>query len=213
VTMKLTVTGDAGTRDIETEPTHTLDDLAMRLFGLFRLSNTDYRYDFGGAVYSLGGERDTGLSQCDLFLYTEGPVAFHSREVTLTIRHIHLSDTIYDYLDFENPHHCPAFGETIDIDTCYTSMMSLNGFIKEEACEELGKIGDMELARARCGRCLYTNCDGIHHEQTRKNIPLTSIRPSRKAYRVHLAEASPEKAEQVRKRFLERISESDDTGE
>jgi hypothetical protein len=211
--VKIVLDSDAGRRTIETAVTNTLDDLAGMIREVYNLTDSPYLFDFGGTVYAHRGDMDAGVYQCDLFLYTDEPAAFRSGGVTVRVSHENISDSIYDYCDFEHPHYCPVFEEIIDVDSCYTSMMCLNGFFAVESSEGLLKIGDMDTAREKCSRCIYTNCDGIHHEMTVKHLSLEDIEPSRAAYRVRLAEAPPGEIDAVRAAFLTRLSKSDDAEE
>jgi|GEM_PF-391631 len=211
--MKLILRQDTGTREIEVEVTRTLDDLVEMIRDICSLTDPLYQFDIEGERYTHAGGPDTAVCQCDLFLYLEEPVLLYIGDTVIALSHENVLDNIYDYCDFENPHYCSALEGVIDIDTCYTSMMCLNGFVAPESSPALAKIGDLELARERCGRCLYTNCDGIHREQILNNLPLVKIDPYREAYRVHLEHVSPDKAEKVRKRFLKRISTPNDEDE
>lgn len=208
--MKILLDSDAGKHEIDMAVTHTLDDLAVKIREIYRVPDSKYLYDFGEKLYSYGGDLDSDVYQCDLFIYSDEPVSFFSDNVLVDVSHENISDTIYDYCDFENPHYCPVFEEMIDIDSCYEAMMCLNGFFKIESSEELMKIRDLDLARGKCGRCIYTNCDGIHHEQTSKNLSLENIEPT---YHIHLTKASPDEIETVRNAFFKKFQEPDETEE
>ena len=211
--MKIMLENDTSRHEIDIAVTHALDDLAVRIRDVYGVSKSPYLFDFGEKTYSYQGDMDTAVYQCDLFLYTDTPALFYSRDLTVWVSHENVSDTVYDYCDFEHPHYCLVFEETIDIDSCYTFMMCLNGFFTVESSERLMAVTDLDRARERCKRCIYTNCDGIHHEQTLKGLSLASIQPSQKKYRVHLTGSSPGGIDGARAAFLERFPKSDDREE
>ena len=211
--MKIQLSGDAGSHEIDIAVTHTLDDLAGRIQDAYGVSDARYRFDFGGTIYSPEGDPDSRIHHCDLLIYTGTPAVYYSDDLAARVCHENISDTIYDYCDFENPHYCPVFEEIIDIDACYESMMCLNGFFAIESSEELTKIGDVDTARDRCRRCIYTNCDGIHREQTKRGVSLRNITPSQADYRIHLTKPLPVEIEAVRSAFLAKYPEPDDTEE
>jgi len=208
--MKIILDNNSGKREIEIAVTKTLDDMAGGIREAYGVSDLKYLYVFGGKVYSIEGDLDSIIHQCDLFIYSAEPAFYYSKDIMVQVYHENISDNIYDYCDFENPHYCSVFEESIDIDSCYTSMMCLNGFVKHKACTELMTVTDMDVARKKCKRCIYTNCDGIHHEQTLKKLSLENIQPSQRKYRVHLTQSSPGAIDEVRSKFFKRFLESDD---
>ncbi|MBN1882295.1 MAG: hypothetical protein JW885_08995 [Deltaproteobacteria bacterium] len=211
--MKILLNSEAGRREIDMAITHTLDDLAKRIQGVYSVSDVEYLYDFGDRTYSFNGGFDASVHHCDLLLYTDVPVIYRSGDLVVRVYHENTSDNIYDYCDFDHPHYCSVYEEMIDIDSCYESMMCLNGFFRIESSEKLMKIADIDTAREKCRRCIYTNCDGIHHEKTLKNLSLTNMKPSKTSYRVHPTHASPDKIDTVGNAFFRKNPESEDREE
>ena len=60
-------------------------------------------------------------------------------------------------LDYVNPHYCPVYGRTIEIDLCYDSLCCLSGSFKISSVKELQEIDDMCKAREICKKCEYSD--------------------------------------------------------
>lgn len=170
--MKIILDNNSSKNEIEIEVTRTLHDLHIKINEVYDLSNSRYQYRFGERIYSFKGILNTISYHCDLFIYEKKPVLYYYENLTIKIYHENISNNIYDYCDFNNPHYCSVFEQTIDIDLCYESMMILNGCFKVESSEKLMMITDIGLAREKCKNCIYSNCDSIDYEQKQKGISL-----------------------------------------
>ncbi len=59
-------------------------------------------------------------------------------------------------IDYDSPHMCPVYGEIIDPDLCYDSLMCLGRMFKVESLLELARVQDIEKARKQCEECAYS---------------------------------------------------------
>lgn len=62
-----------------------------------------------------------------------------------------------DEIDYDSDHMCPVYGNVINPDLCYDSLMCLNGSFKVESVKELDSVEDIEAARKTCRKCPYSN--------------------------------------------------------
>lgn len=53
-------------------------------------------------------------------------------------------------------HKCPVYGEVIDEDLCYETIMCMRKMFKTSSLKELDDVEDIEKARQQCQACAYS---------------------------------------------------------